>query len=263
MTLIFGVSRLVNFAQGMFLLLGSYLSYTLVAAGVPFWAAVVPVTLAVGLFGVAVDRGFLRFTLDKPMNGFIVTLGLTIALEGLFTVIWSPEQRRISSPVSGTTEILGARLPSERILTFAIAAGGVVALYWILNRTDLGRSMRAASENREAAALVGVRVGRSISWAFFLGACLAGLAGAFMATLFPFTPYSATPFVIKGLAVAVIAGLGHVWGALIVGLGLGLAEALGGAYGIGAEWQNGYAYLAMVLLLLWRPAGLFGGNRAY
>lgn len=262
-TLIFGVSRLINFAQGMLLLLGSYLAFTLVSLGVSFWIAVIPVTLAVGLFGMVIDRGFLRSTLDKPMNGFIVTLGLTIALEGVYTVIWGTEQRRVPSPVSGSIELLGTRLPAERLLTFGIAAVGVISLYFVLNRTDLGRCMRASAENRDAAALVGVNVGRSISWAFFLGACLAGLAGAFMATLFPFTPFSATSFVIKGLAVAVIAGLGHVWGALLVGLALGLTETLGGAYGIGAEWQNGYAYLAMALLLLWRPAGLFGGNRAY
>jgi branched-chain amino acid transport system permease protein len=154
-------------------------------------------------------------------------------------------------------------MPADRLLTFGVAALSVLVLYYILRRSDIGRSMRAAAENRDAAALVGVNVGFSISAAFFLGACLAGLAGAFLATLFPFTPFSATTYVIKGFAVAVIAGLGSVEGALVVGLSLGVIEALGAAYGVGSEWTNGYAYLAMALLLLWRPAGLFGGNREY
>lgn len=262
-TLVFGVSRLVNFAQGMFLLLGSYLAFTLTTLGVPFWLVVIPVALSVGVVGVATDRLLLRSTLDRPMNGFIVSLGLTIALEGLFSQLWSTDQHKVPNPVSGVTTVLGARLQNERLITFAVAALGVAVLYLILSRTDAGRSMRAASENRDAAALVGVDVGRSISSAFFLGATLAGLAGVFFATLFPFTPFSATPFVIKGLAVAVIAGLGHVWGAMIVGLSLGLVESLGAAYAMGPEWQSGYAYLAMAILLLWRPAGLFGGNREY
>lgn len=263
-TLVFGVSKLVNFAQGQFLILGCFLTYTLVSeAELNFWLAIIPVTLGVGLVGVVTDRALLRPTIDLPVNGFIVSLGLVIALEGLFTEIWSTEPRKVETAVSGIVEIGSTRIPADRLVTFGVAALGVVALYYILRRTDIGRSMRAAAENRDAAALVGVNVGRSIAAAFFLGACLAGLAGAFLATLFPFTPYSGTAYVIKGLAVAIIAGLGSVHGALIVGLLLGVVEALGSAYGIGSEWRDGYAFIAMAILLVWKPSGLFGGSREY
>lgn len=262
-TLIFGVSKLINFAQGQFLVLGSFLAFSLVSAGISFWISAALVTVTVGLAGVITDRVLLRPTLDKPLNGFIVSLGLLIALQGLYSEIWSTEPRKLASPISGVIDVASVRMPADRVLTFGVAALSVLVLYYILRRSDIGRSMRAASENRDAAALVGVNVGLSISAAFFLGACLAGLAGAFLATLFPFTPFSATPYVIKGFAVAVIAGLGSVEGALIVGLTLGVVETLGGAYGIGSEWTDGYAYLAMGVLLLWRPAGLFGGNREY
>lgn len=262
-TLIFGVSKLINFAQGQFLVLGSFLAFSLVSAGLSFWIAAALVTVAVGIAGVVTDRLLLRPTLDKPINGFIVSLGLLIALQGLYSELWSTEPRKLASPVEGVVDIASVRIPADRLLTFFVAALSVLALYYILRRSDIGRSMRAASENRDAAALVGVNVGLSISAAFFLGACLAGLAGAFLATLFPFTPFSATTYVIKGFTVAVIAGLGSVEGALVVGLTLGIVEALGAAYGVGSEWTNGYAYLAMVVLLLWRPAGLFGGNREY
>jgi branched-chain amino acid transport system permease protein len=257
-TLVFGVARLVNFAQGQFLILGSYLAFALVAAGISFWVAVLPVAVAVGLAGVATDRALLRRTIDRPENGFIVSLGLVIALEGLFTEIWSADDRKLSGPVSGVVEVAGTRIPENRLLTFAVAALGVAALYYVMRRTDTGRSMRAAAENRDAAALVGVNVGRTISSAFFVGAFLAGLAGAFLATLFPFTPYSGTPYVVKGLAVALIGGLGSIEGALVVGLALGVAETLGSAYGIGSEWRDGYAFIAMAALLVWRPYGLFG-----
>lgn len=262
-TLVFGVSRLVNFAQGQFLILGCFLTWALVQAGLSFWLAIVPVTLAVGLVGAATDRLLLRPTLDRPVNGFIVSLGLVIAMEALFSEIWGTQPRSVPGPVQGVIDIASTRVPTDRIVTFGVAALGVAVLYWVLRRTDTGRSMRAAAENRDAAALVGVNVGQAVSAAFFLGAALAGLAGAFLATLFPFTPYSGTPYVIKGLAVAIIAGLGSVEGALIVGLVLGVTEALGSAYGIGSEWRDGYAFIAMAVLLVWRPAGLFGGQREY
>lgn len=262
-TLVFGVSRLVNFAQGQFLVLGSYLTYSFVSAGVPFWLAILPAMLGVGLAGIFTDRVLLRRTIDRPENGFIVSLGLVIALEGLFSELFSAADKRVASPVTGVLEIATTRIPYSRILTFLVAALAVAALYYILRRTDIGRSMRAASENRDAAALVGVDVSKSISTAFFIGAALAGLAGAFLAILFPFNPYTGTPYVIKGLAVALIGGLGSVPGALIVGLTLGVTESLGSAYGIGSEWRDGYAFIAMAILLVWRPQGLFGGNREY
>jgi branched-chain amino acid transport system permease protein len=259
-TLVFGVARLVNFAQGQFLILGSYLAFVLVSAGMSFWVAILPVAVAVGLVGVVTDRALLRRTIDRPENGFIVSLGLVIALEGLFTEIWSADDRKLPAPVTGVFEVAGTRIPENRVLTFVVAALGVAALYYVMRRTDTGRSMRAAAENPDAAALVGVNVGRTISSAFFVGAFLAGLAGAFLATLFPFNPYSGTPYIIKGLAVALIGGLGSIEGALIVGLTLGVAESLGSAYGIGSEWRDGYAFIAMAALLVWRPYGLFGRN---
>ncbi|MEA2330568.1 MAG: branched-chain amino acid transport system permease protein [Thermoleophilaceae bacterium] len=262
-TLVFGVSRLINFAHGQFLVLGSFLTWALVSAGLSFWLAVVIVPVLVGLFGVLVDRALLRPTLDRPENGFIVSLGLVIALEGLFTEIWSSDDRKVSSPVPDVLELAGTRIPWDRVVTLGVAAAGVAALYYILRRTDVGRSMRAAAENRDAAALLGVNVGRSISSAFFLGAFLAGIAGAFLAALFTFNPYTGTPYVIKGLAVALIGGLGSIEGALIIGMSLGVVESLGSAYGVGSEWRDGYAFIAMAVLLVWRPNGLFGGKREY
>jgi branched-chain amino acid transport system permease protein len=263
-TLVFGVSRLVNFAQGQFLILGAFLTWALVAGvGLSFWIAVILVTFAVGLVGLATDRALLRPTIDRPENGFIVSLGLVIALEGLFVEIWSADEKKVASPVSGVIDLAGTRIPADRVVTFVVAGLGVLLLYYVLRRTDVGRSMRAAAENRDAASLVGVNVSGSIAAAFFMGACLAGLAGAFLATLFPFNAYSGTPYVIKGLAVALIAGLGSVQGALIIGLSLGVIESLGSAYTIGSEWRNGYAYVFMALVLVWRPAGLFGVQREY
>jgi branched-chain amino acid transport system permease protein len=262
-TLIFGVSRLVNFAQGQFLVLGSFITFALVESGLSFWLALPVASISVGLAGIATDRGLLRWTIDEPMNGFIVSLGLVIVLQGLFVEVWSADQYKVPSPVSGVVSLGSVRIPVDRIVTFSVGAVAVVALYLILTRTDSGRGMRATAENRDAAALVGVSVGRAITTSFFLGALLAGVGGAFLGTLFPFSAFSGTGYLVKGLAVALIGGLGSIEGALIVGLGLGLVETLGSTYGIGGQWRDGYAFVAMVVLLAWRPSGLFGRTREY
>jgi branched-chain amino acid transport system permease protein len=262
-TLIFGLTRLVNFAHGQFVVLGSFLTYAAVSAGLPFGVSMLLATLAVGLAGVITDRALLRRTIDAPLNGFIISLGLVIALEGAMTEIWSTKPHQVASPFTGVMELGSVQVATGRIVALAVAAVSVAALFVLLQRSDAGRSMRAVAENRDAAALVGVNVGASISMAFFLGAALAGLGGAFLGTLFPFTPYSGTEYVLKGLAVALIGGLGSIHGALIVGLALGVVETMGSAYGIGPEWRDGYAYIAMIGLLVWRPGGLFGGKREY
>lgn len=262
-TLVFGVSRLVNFAQGGFIVVGSYFTWALVSTGLSYWAAIVPAALGVGVVGIAADRGLLRWTLARPFNGFVVSLGLVIFLEGLLTEIWGARQKSVASPLTGgVIDIASIRVAPERVLAFAVMAAAVIVLYYLLRRTNIGRSMRAAAENRDAAALVGVNVSQSISAAFFIGAVLAGLGGAVLAILFPFTPYSGGAYIIKGLAVALLGGLGSIHGALIVGLGLGVVESLGSAYGIGSEFRDGYAYIAMIAILIWRPSGLFGGASA-
>jgi branched-chain amino acid transport system permease protein len=260
-TLAFGVSRLINFAHGEFVVLGSYFAYALTSAGMTFWVSAPLAAIGVGAAGYVVDRGLLRRTIDAPINGFIVSLGLVIVLEGLFSEIWGSEQLKVASPVPGVVDLSGIRISADRILTFAVAMGAVVALFVVMNRTNLGRGMRAAAENRDAAALMGVRVSTAISSAFVIGGLLAGIGGAFLATLFPFNPFTGNAYIIKGLAVALIGGLGRIEGALVVGLSLGVVEALGTEYLLGVRWVDGYAFAAMVLLLVWRPEGLFGRTR--
>jgi branched-chain amino acid transport system permease protein len=256
-TLIFGVSRLVNFAQGEFLVLGSFITFALMESGMSFWVAMPIASVSVGFAGVATDRGILRWTIDSPINGFIVSLGLAIALEGLFAEVWGSKQYQIANPISGVVSAGSVQIAVDRLVTFGVGAVGVAALYLILTRTDSGRAMRATAENRDAAALVGVSVSRAIATSFFLGAALAGVGGAFLGALFPFSAFSGTSYLVKGLAVALIGGLGRIEGAVIVGFGLGLVETLGSAYAIGGEWRDGYAYMAMIIMLVWRPTGLF------
>ncbi|HXG35920.1 MAG TPA: branched-chain amino acid ABC transporter permease [Dehalococcoidia bacterium] len=271
-TLVFGLTRLVNFAHGQFMVLGGFLAFSLVDNGMSYWLAMPVAGVMVGVMAGIMDLGVFRRNLDRPINGLIVTLGLVIALQAITVEGWSTEQYKIESPVSGvwSPTLPGLddpiRITQERALLLGISLALVVALFLLLGRTDLGRSMRAVAENRYAASLLGVNVGLSILATFMVGTGMAAVGGALLGIIFPFTAFFGASFLIKGIAVAMVGGLGSVEGVLVAGLALGMVETLGTAYGIdigiyefGPLWRDGYAFLLMIAILLWRPQGLFRG----
>lgn len=264
LTMIFGLSRLINFAHGQFLVLGSFLAWELTESGVNFFVAAALAMAAVGAIGVGSDVLLFRRTLGRPMDGFVASLGLAIALQAVMAKIWSADLHQIDKPFVGVWNLGGVSIPKERVLVFGVVVVVVVALFVLLDTTARGRSLNAAAENPDAARLVGVNVGQSIALSFFLGSALAALGGALIGMVFPFTAFGGGQFLIKGFAVALIGGLGNVRGAALAGLLLGLVETLGSAYEvnlgivtIGPEWRDGYAFALMIALLAWRPQGLF------
>lgn len=262
-TIIFGLSRVIAFAHAQFMVLGAFLAYSLVEAGLPYpVAGLLLAPLLVGVAGVATDRAIFRRNLDMPINNFITALGLVVVMQAVFVEVWGVEQQfQVRTGLQGGVwDVVGVRIGHERVLLFAVTVVAVLTVLYLLGRTDLGRSMRAVAEDRDAAALVGVNVSGAISSAFFIGSVLAGLAGALQFSAFPFTAYSGGALIIKALAVALVGGLGSVEGAVVVGLSLGIVETLGTAYGVpGEQWRDGYAFLLMIGILLWRPRGLFRG----
>lgn len=265
-TLIFGLTRIVNFAQAQFLVLGSFLGYALVTAGVSFWLMVPIVSLAVGMGGVAADRLLLRRTIDNPMSGFIATFGLAIALSAIYVKLWSPARYQIPSPVRGYWELATVRIGHDRALIVSVTVIAVIAMFLLLSSTRAGREMRAVAESREAAAYVGIPVSLAISRAFFFGSLMAGLAGALLGVVFPFTAFSGGLLLIKGLGVAIIGGLGSIRGAVVGGLLVGVIETFAVGYGLplgfttlGPEWRDAYIFILIIVLLAWKPTGLFRG----
>lgn len=269
LTLVFGLTRLINFAHGQFVVLGAFVAYSLVRGGFSFWLAIPAAALVVSAVAWILDVAVLRRSLDEPLNGFIVSLGLVIILQTLMVVAWSAESFRVASPLNGVWDLWGVRVTEERALLLGLTVVLLIALWTLLKRTDIGRSMRAVAENRTAASLMGINVGAIISLGFVLSAILAAAGGAVLGAIFPFNAYWGTGFLIKGLAVALVGGLGNIPGALIAGVVLGMVETLAAAYGIstpwgyrfGAEWRDGFAFVLMIAILLWRPEGLFSRSR--
>jgi branched-chain amino acid transport system permease protein len=260
LTLVFGVSRIMNYAQGQFLILGSFAGYAAVSAGVPWPLALVVVPPAVGVLGTVLYLSTFRRLASDHLATFILTVGLGIVIQQLVVEVWGPEQRQISSSLNGTVELGGVVITHARLLILATCVPLVGGLVWVLGHTDVGRTMRATAENREVASLMGIDAGRTTSTAFWIGSMLAGLAGVLLGLLFPFTPFAGNTYLIKGLAVALAGGIGNVTGAVVVGLTLGLTEAYGSAYVLGPEWQDGYAFVLLIAILAWRPRGLFRGT---
>ncbi len=260
LTLVFGVSRVMNYAQGQFLILGAFLGYALVSAGLPWWAALILSSFGVGVLGTSLYRTMFQRLSSDHLATFILTVGLGIVIQQTIVEIWGPQQRQISSSFTGTVDVGGVVLTDARLLILALSIPVVGGLIWMLAHTGVGRRMRATAENHEVASLMGIDPVWTTSTAFWIGSALAAFAGVLLGILFPFNPYSGNLFLIKGLAVALAGGIGNVKGAVVVGFALGLAETYGSAYLIGPQWQDGYAFVLLIAILAWRPTGLFRAN---
>ncbi|HEY1418852.1 MAG TPA: branched-chain amino acid ABC transporter permease [Myxococcaceae bacterium] len=262
MALIFGVMRLVNFAHGAFLMLGTYLSYYgWVFLGLnpylffPLWGVVLFV-FAVGIYRVLVRR-------VMGANDFLqilLTEGISLALVGLAQLVFGADYRQINLPIANRITGFGSlHFSVGYILSFAVSLLLVIALTQFLARTEMGRAIRAVAQNRTVAPLMGIRVERVSAITFGLGIACAGIAGALLLPIFWTNPTVGAPYTLKSFVIVVLGGMGSVQGAALGGLLLGVAEQFT-AY----TWADRYAevvnFVIFLLVLLFRPQGLFGGK---
>lgn len=262
MALIFGVMRLVNFAHGAFLMLGTYLSYYgWVLLGLnpylffPLWGGVL-FLFAVGIYRVLVRR-------VMGANDFLqilLTEGISLALVGLAQLVFGADYRQINLPVANRITGFGSlHFSVGYILSFAVSVALVIALTQFLGRTEMGRAIRAVAQNRSVAPLMGIRVERVSAITFGLGIACAGIAGALLLPIFWTNPTVGAPYTLKSFVIVVLGGMGSVQGAALGGLLLGVAEQFT-AY----LWADRYAevvnFVIFLLVLLFRPQGLFGGK---
>lgn len=261
-TLIFGLTSLVNFAHGEFMLIGGYVAVSLAAVtGGSAALVALPAILAVVVIFVASERSLFRFTLKRPINGFLISLGLIIVFQSGIAEIWGASPLNLEPLVSSVFSVGDLRLSGQRLLTIAITLAIFASLFFYMTRTRQGLALRAAAMDRETAGLMGVPVPRFVTLVFLLGGLLGGVAGVLLASLFPLTPVLGSHFIVKGFAIALAGGLGNVAGALAASLVLGLGEALIAGFGF-AAWTDVTAFLLMILILLVRPQGFFKGVEA-
>ncbi len=257
----FGIVKLVNLAHGDLMILGSFLSLVLVSwLGInPFWTLIiiVPVMYFVGFFiqGFLLNR-VLGKELEPPL---IVAFGLSIILQNLLLLIFTPDARTLMTPLAVKTIPIGEFLNIPVVYLVDFLAGGAVicCLYFIFQRTYIGRAIRAASDDEVAAQLMGVNTRNIYAKAMGIAMMTAGIAGILVGTTFTFYPHTGPQYLITAFGVIVIAGFGSMKGAFIGGLILALAQILGAHFfGPGYQLLSGYVVLLIVLAV--RPQGLFG-----
>jgi branched-chain amino acid transport system permease protein len=263
LTMIWGVMRIINFAHGEFLMVGMYIVYFLVAKG--GWDPYVTLLISVpALFvvGVAIFRLTIQPILAHPsMNQIMLTLGLSLILQNLALVLFSADPLIAQTAYSRITFSLGpavVRVP--QLIAFGGSGLAAVLLYWFLQKTDAGRAIRAASQNREAAVLMGVDVQRTYLLAFGIGSACLGVAASLMVPFYYTSPTVGLWFGLVSFVVVVLGGMGNFMGALVGGLIIGLTEAFGAAI-LPGSLSRVFTFMIFILVLLFRPQGLFGGSR--
>jgi branched-chain amino acid transport system permease protein len=261
LNLIFGVMKVVNFAHGELLMLGAYVTFTfyVISGFNPYvlLAASVPILI---LIGVIIERLCFRPILGTgKLNEIFISIGLIYLIQNAAALIWTDEYRIIHSPFESITiAFLGVNLPLDYLIIIITTIFILVGLFLFLRRTRLGKAMRATSQNRKGAMLMGINVEKMDMLSFGIGAGLAGAAGTlWVVSGQVFTPYIGSIPAVKAFAIIIIGGLGSIPGAIIGGLILGLAENFA-IFTIGGAWKDAISFLILIVVLIFKPTGLFG-----
>jgi len=261
-SLVVGIMNVVNFAHGELYILAGYFSYLFAAAlGLnPLLALAIAVVL-VFLLGVLIETTLIRPTYGNDMYSLILTFILSIVLQNAYLLIFGPYPNKPPLWIKGATDVFGLFMYGNQRLA-ALVAGALViaAVFLIIQKTWFGRIIRATSQDREMAELNGVDTTRLNMLSFGLGCALAAAAGVILAPVFPVTPTAGVPVALTAFVVVVLGGMGSLWGCVVGGLVLGLVENIGAAF-ISTGYKNVFGFIILILVLLVRPAGLFGRTR--
>ena len=260
LTLIFGVMRIVNFAHGALMMVGMYTAYWIFTLwGINPYLSL-PLTMVVlFLLGAAIQRFLIDPILDAPQhNQLLLTLGVMLFLENLALFLWSPDFRTLRLPwLEGAVRAGFLLVNKPRILAFAFALLSTLALYLFLKHTETGKTIRATAQDQVGAALVGIDVRKVNALTFGIGSACVGMAGALVTPYFYTAPQVGHVFLLIAFVVVVLGGLGSFTGALVGGLIVGVGESIG-ALLLPGSFKELVIYAIFVLVLLYRPTGLFG-----
>ena len=260
LTLVWGVMKIVNIAHGVLALLAAYLALTLFQAvgldPLPALVLIVPVFFVVGM---GVQRALVQpVSRQAEISTLMVLFAFTIIVENLITRIWSADFRTLSPPYAASSlRAADLNVSTTRAVAFLLAVLTVFVLDAVLRRTYFGKAIRATAQNEAAARLAGIDTRRINLLAFGLGSVLAAIAGVSLALIFAIQPTVHILWVVKAFLVAVLGGVGNVRGAFVAGLLLGLAESYIGTF-ITFRWVDFSVYVLLLLVLLFRPQGLYG-----
>jgi branched-chain amino acid transport system permease protein len=263
LSLVFGVMRLINLVHGELVVLGAYLALELTRqTGMDALVTIVFVAPALFLLAAPVHRLLLEPLADKgPEPALLTTFGLAIIAQNVFVLIWSGDTQALQAPYSASSiDVAGLAIPAMYAISFAAALILCGAVHVLLRRTGLGREIRAASEDADAASALGVDVRRVHGFVYGLAAACAAVGGVLVGLTFDFTPTTGLTYLLTGFVVVVLGGLGSVTGTLLGAILLGVIESVGAAF-FGDGYRDFIGFVAFLIVLSLRPQGLFGRVR--
>jgi len=263
LAVIFGLLNIINFTHGAQYMLGAFCAYFLLQlGGVGYWWSLLIAPLAVGITGMVIERTMLSrlYKLDH-LYGLLLTFGLALILQGLFTNYYGSSglPYRIPDELAGSFNLGFMFLPKYRAWVVVGSLIVCLATWFVIERTKLGSYLRAATENPALVQAFGINVPRMVTLTYGFGVALAALAGVMAAPIYQVNPQMGANLIIVVFAVVVIGGMGSILGAILTGFGLGVVEGLTKVFY--PEASNTVIFVVMVIVLLIKPAGLFGKEK--
>ena len=262
-TLIFGVARVLNLAHGSFYALGAYGAYVLTSVvGLPLWLAAILSVVGVAVFGVLVEKILIRPLRYSQLGVLMITLAIALVVEQTLFLTFGSEYRNVPAFVDTKINLGGVDVAGQRLLTLVVAGVSIAVLYLFIQRTRLGSAILAISQDADAAKYMGIPSDRIFSLVMAMSAALAAMAGILAGPFLSVQPSMHLLPIVKAFAIVVVGGLGSIPGSILAAFMLGYAETIV-AYQISTSWTEIVSVLATLLMLVIRPAGIFGKRTAF
>ena len=263
LAVIFGLLNIINFSHGALYMMGAYAAYIgLTALGIPYWVMLVLGPIVVGVVGIVIERTMLQwlYKLDH-LYGLLLTFGLTLILEGLFRTVFgvSGQPYPVPDQLQGATNLGFMILPNYRAWVVVASVAVCLVTWFVIEKTKLGAYLRAGTENPKLVQAFGINVPLMVTLTYGFGVALAAFAGVLAAPVIQVSPLMGSNLIVVVFAVVVIGGMGSIMGSIVTGLGLGLIEGLTKVYY--PEASSTVVFVIMAIVLLVRPAGLFGKEK--
>ena len=263
LAVIFGLLNVINFSHGALYMMGAFIAYIGVTSfGLSYWMMLALAPLLVGVFGIIVEKTMLRwiYKLDH-LYGLLLTFGITLLLEGVFRSFFGVSGQTVDVPeaLQGATDLGFMMLPNYRAWVVVASLAVCLVTWYVIEKTKLGAYLRAGTENPKLVEAFGINVPLMVTLTYGFGVALAGFAGVLAAPIINVTPLMGSHLIIVVFAVVVIGGMGSIMGSIITGLLLGVIEGLTRVYY--PEGSEVVVFVVMVIVLLLRPAGLFGKEK--
>ena len=263
LTIIFGLLDVINMSHGEFYAAGAFFSVSLMAMGVSFWRCLVLVPLLLLPIGFAMERLLIQKVFhykDRHILTLLLTFGVTMVLEDSYKIIWGSNPIKPPAPISGASELLGVMFPNYRLFVMAFGALLIFAVWLLIYKTQIGAIVRAAAFDKEMSSSLGIPVMLVYALTFALGVALAGLAGVLLAPIYSVFPTMGHDFILLAFSVVIVGGLGSIKGAVVAGILLTQLQSISSLY-ISPVWSDPLVFTVMVLVLMFKPTGLYGGMK--